>query len=117
MTVWNATSAENYALADDLRSALVARRVELPRDVHVRADLLGARRTLTQAGPGLRIPVTADGRHGDYVPSVTRAHKRASAVRPWEAPQSRDEARDMEANALQVEARRMAARKGAPWRR
>jgi hypothetical protein len=117
MAVWDATSADNYALADDLRAALVARRVELPRDRHVRADLLGARRVLSKAGPSLAIPTTADGRHGDYVPSITRVHRRAAVLRPWEPATARDEARDMEANALQVQRRREANRKGQPWRR
>ena len=114
---WPGSAGEDFQLADSLRTALAVRRVELPVDAHVRADLLACRRYLTPSGVSLRLPTTADGRHCDYVPSITRAHQRALGTAAWRAPEERDERQVMERNLLDQEARRAAARKGQPWRR
>lgn len=57
------------ALARRIEAGLV----ELPPNEHMRLDLLGVRRRITHAGVTIVLPQTADGRHGDYVPSLAMA--------------------------------------------
>lgn len=46
------------------------RRIELPPNAAMRADILGIQRRLTARSWHVVLPNTGDGRHGDYVPSL-----------------------------------------------
>ena len=46
--------------------------VDLPSDVDMRGDLLGCRRRITTTGMVIDLPVSGNGRHSDYVPSLAR---------------------------------------------
>lgn len=56
----------------DMAAKIAQRLVELPPDPEVRADLLSARRRVTQAGMVIDLPVSGTGRHCDYVPMLAR---------------------------------------------
>jgi hypothetical protein len=60
------TGANKFELYSELAAAIVAKRFEVCADPVLRADLLGIRRQLTQSGVTIRLPITSDGRHGDY---------------------------------------------------
>lgn len=47
--------------------------VDLPNEPYLLEDLKQARRRVTQNGLSVHLPTSADGRHCDYQPSVTRA--------------------------------------------
>lgn len=64
------TQNENIERAERLRVLLEAGRLELSPDRTLRADLLRVRRKVNNKNTTLAMPVTADGRHCDYVPSL-----------------------------------------------
>jgi hypothetical protein len=66
------TPAERLQRYEGVLTRLQDDAVELPRDAHVRADLLAVRRRLTDGLNGFTISmgVTSDGRHADYAPSI-----------------------------------------------
>lgn len=51
------------------------RRIELPPNAAMRADILGIQKRLTARSWHIVLPNTGDGRHGDYVPSLCLALK------------------------------------------
>ena len=67
------TAQMNLEDAERLKTLLQETRLELPPDPAVKGDLLLARKRLTQTGPRLFNPTTADGRHGDYLSALGRA--------------------------------------------
>ena len=56
--------------AERIKTLLQEGRLELSPDLDVKADLLMARKRISQSGPRLILPDTRDGRHGDYVPAL-----------------------------------------------
>jgi len=56
----------------DMAAKIAQKLVELPPDPELRADLLSARRRVTQTGMVIDLPVSGNGRHSDYVPSLAR---------------------------------------------
>jgi hypothetical protein len=56
----------------DMASKIAQKLVELPPDPELRADLLSARRRVTQQGMVIDLPVSGTGRHSDYVPALAR---------------------------------------------
>lgn len=57
----------------DLAAAIHAGRVELAPVSQLKADLIAARRKLTQTGERVELPRTSDGRHCDFFPALAGA--------------------------------------------
>lgn len=64
------TQGDTIERAERLRVLLESKRLELSPDRTLRADLLRVRRKVNQKNTTLAMPVTADGRHCDYVPAL-----------------------------------------------
>lgn len=64
------TQGDNIERAERLRVLLESKRLELSPDRTLRADLLRVRRKVNQKNTTLAMPVTADGRHCDFVPAL-----------------------------------------------
>lgn len=66
--------AENrLEMFEGLRLLMQTGRVELIDDPLLRSDMQGVRKRITQNGVTIVLPVTGDGRHADYAPSVALA--------------------------------------------
>lgn len=63
------TAATNLERAEQLRTLVRDKVIELPPLPEVRADLLGVRKRITRAGVGIDIP-RVNGRHCDYFPPI-----------------------------------------------
>lgn len=86
-------AAEKVRAYVGLRTAMVEGNALLPDNAQIRADLQRAEKHATQNGATIFLPVTADGRHCDYAPSVVGAMTVPIAdVRP-ERPTEDDETR------------------------
>jgi hypothetical protein len=68
---WNSKNKlEQYLrVKDEMSQGLI----ELPPDPYVRSDLLSVKKRVRQNGVSIELPVTADGRHADYAPSLVMA--------------------------------------------
>jgi hypothetical protein len=66
----NSTQADTVESVENIRVLIESQRLELPPDRTLRADLLRVRRKVNQKNTTMAMPVTADGRHCDYVPSL-----------------------------------------------
>ncbi len=66
------TASERLERYEGTLTRLLDDALELPRDPHVRADLLAVRRRVTAGANAFTITmgVTADGRHADFAPSI-----------------------------------------------
>ena len=64
------TDAEWRGHAKKLEKLITERRIELPPNAAMRADILGIQKRLTERSWTIVLPNTTDGRHGDYVPSL-----------------------------------------------
>ena len=64
------TQDDVLARVENIRMLLETDRLELPPDRQLRADLLRVKRKVNQKTTTVSMPVTADGRHCDYVPSL-----------------------------------------------
>lgn len=61
--------------AKNLEKLVTEHRIQLPPNAAMRADILGIQKRLTARSWHIVLPNTADGRHGDYVPSLCLALK------------------------------------------
>lgn len=66
---WNASN--RLKAAESVNVLLRERVLELPSNPQLRTDLLQCRKRVTQNGVTLVLPKTGDGRHCDYVPSLS----------------------------------------------
>jgi hypothetical protein len=66
----NTTQDEGIDGAENIRVMLESERLELSTSRTMRADLLRLRRKVNQKNTTLSMPVTADGRHCDFVPPL-----------------------------------------------
>lgn len=74
----HAFNRENrYEMAERCRILISEKRLELPPDPQVRRDLVATVRKTTQNGVTLELPNTGDGRHCDYVPTLSLAVEHA----------------------------------------
>lgn len=64
------TQDDVLARTENIRLLLESDRLELPPDRQLRADLLRVKRKVNQKTVAVNMPVTADGRHCDYVPAL-----------------------------------------------
>ncbi len=64
------TQSDNVERVENIRVLLESGRLELSPDRTLRADLLRVRRRVNQKNTTMAMPVTADGRHCDYVPAL-----------------------------------------------
>lgn len=64
------TQNDNVERIENIRVLLESERLELSPDRTLRADLLRVRRKVNQKTTTMSMPVTADGRHCDYVPAL-----------------------------------------------
>lgn len=73
--VWlpSVNAESRLAMYESLVAEFAAGLVEVPADQTMRADLLAIRQKLTPNGFTIALPVTPDGRHADYAPTVTLA--------------------------------------------
>ena len=67
---WRYTSAERTGKALSIRTRLDSNELELPPNHRLRADLLQVRKRVTPGGAVVDLPLTSDGRHCDYFPSL-----------------------------------------------
>jgi hypothetical protein len=65
-----ATQEDNVQRVENIRLLLESSRLQLSPDRMLRADLLRVRRKVNQKNTTMAMPVTADGRHCDFVPSL-----------------------------------------------
>jgi hypothetical protein len=65
-----ATAEDNVQRVENIRLLLESERLQLSPDRMLRADLLRVRRKVNQKNTTMAMPVTADGRHCDFVPSL-----------------------------------------------
>lgn len=65
------TSDSTVERVEQLRVLLEDRRLELPPDRVMRADLLRVRRRVNRKTVSIDMPTSSDGRHCDYVPSLS----------------------------------------------
>lgn len=89
-----ATAADNVDMYSSLKMLMENGALDLPPDAALRADLLGVRRRVTQAGVSIDLSSTSNGRHCDYAPSLARAcavDLREPAAAPDPAEPPRDE--------------------------
>ena len=92
-----------------LRELVSAGEVEIPPAANLVDDLKRVRRRLTADGVNVVFPVTADGRHCDYAPSVADAVFRAS-IEP-----DPDEEPETKISAAQRAAAEYVQRQNQPW--
>lgn len=64
------TQDDVLSRVENIRLLLESDRLELPPDRQLRADLLRVKRKVNQKTVAVNMPVTADGRHCDYVPAL-----------------------------------------------
>jgi hypothetical protein len=64
------TQNDNVERIENIRVLIESERLELSPDRTLRADLLRVRRKVNQKTTTMSMPVTADGRHCDYVPAL-----------------------------------------------
>lgn len=64
------TTDDNVQRVENIRLLLESSRLQLSPDRMLRADLLRVRRKVNQKNTTMAMPVTADGRHCDFVPSL-----------------------------------------------
>lgn len=64
------TQGDQVARVENIRVLIEDKRLELSPDRTLRADLLRVRRKVGQQRTVMSMPVTADGRHCDYVPAL-----------------------------------------------
>jgi hypothetical protein len=64
------TQNDNVERVENIRVLLESKRLELTPDRVLRADLLRVRRKVNQKNTTMAMPVTADGRHCDFVPAL-----------------------------------------------
>jgi hypothetical protein len=64
------TQEDQLARVENIRLLLESERLELPPDRQLRSDLLRVKRKVNQKTVTVSMPVTSDGRHCDYVPSL-----------------------------------------------
>ena len=64
------TQEDQLMRVENIRLLLESERLELSPDRQLRSDLLRVKRKVNQKTVTLSMPVTADGRHCDYVPSL-----------------------------------------------
>lgn len=64
------TDSEWRSHAKNLEKLVTERRLELPPNAAMRADILGIQKKLSARSWHIVLPNTGDGRHGDYVPSL-----------------------------------------------
>jgi hypothetical protein len=64
------TQEDNVHRVENIRMLLESERLELSPDRQLRADLLRVKRKVNQKTTTIGMPVTADGRHCDYVPPL-----------------------------------------------
>jgi hypothetical protein len=64
------TQEDNVQRVENIRLLLESSRLELSPDRMLRADLLRVRRKVNQKNTTMAMPVTADGRHCDFVPAL-----------------------------------------------
>lgn len=64
------TMPRKVELYDGLRALVTERRIELPPDAHLQRDLISVRRQVAANSIRIEVPLTADGRHCDYAPSL-----------------------------------------------
>lgn len=69
------TDSEWKAHANLLEQVISEHSIDLPPNAAMRADILGVQRRLTARSWHIILPMTGDGRHGDYVPSLVLALK------------------------------------------
>lgn len=75
-----------------LRSLLATNAISLPADPVLRRDLCAVRRRVSSGGSlSFVLPLTPDGRHADYAPSVLRLATRAKNLALPSRPQKPDE--------------------------
>lgn len=111
---WPMTQAENTDAYLDLARRCALGEVELPPDPELITDLRRVKKRTTQNAVAIELPVTSDGRHCDYAPSVVRALRRYVA----EPRTPETEAVRGEREALEVAKERWAPRGPQPtWRR
>lgn len=80
-------------------------RLSLPKDATMRSDILGIRRQLTTTGMRFPLPLTGNGRHCDYAPSLVGAIDKARQGATWMAAAT-DYQAQQEARASAVDAAR-----------
>ena len=66
----NSTQSDTVESVENIRVLIESGRLELPPERTLRADLLRVRRKVNQKNTTMAMPLTADGRHCDYVPSL-----------------------------------------------
>jgi hypothetical protein len=77
------TTTEFATFGESLRTRVRNKTIEFPNDRVFRADLLSVRKLYTSNGYRLALPLTADGRHADYVPATVLACEHAGQSPSW----------------------------------
>lgn len=67
---WNASEAERVERYQAVKTRIDTGEIEFPPHPRLRADLLRVRKRVTQRGVTIDLPLTSDGRHCDFAPSV-----------------------------------------------
>lgn len=75
------TAPRKFDDYESMRMLLVERRLELPPDSTLRADLLSLRKVVTHAGPRIEAPRQPGGRHADYASSLALAVSQVKTIR------------------------------------
>lgn len=75
------TDQEWKAHANALEKVISEHSIDLPPNAAMRADILGVQKRLTARSWHIILPMTGDGRHGDYVPSLVLALKHLPSPR------------------------------------
>lgn len=89
------TDSEWKAHAAALEKVISEHAINLPPNAAMRADILGVQKRLTARSWHIILPMTGDGRHGDYVPSLVLGlkHLPSPRVAPHPATMDDDEKR------------------------
>jgi hypothetical protein len=75
------TDSEWKTHATALEKTVSEHNIDLPPNAAMRADILGVQKKLTARSWHIILPMTSDGRHGDYVPSLVLALKHLPSPR------------------------------------
>ena len=67
---WTASEAERVERYQAVKTRIEVGEIEFPPQPKLRADLLRVRKRVTQRGITIDLPLTSDGRHCDFAPSV-----------------------------------------------
>lgn len=103
-------NAEGYL---ELKTGFSERRLELPNEPYLLADLRRLKRVTTQTGIRVDLPKTGDGRHCDYAPALMRLYRRHIEER--EEPDTRSAAQREQDDIFRQVKDKWGRKKSVPW--